>query len=233
MIVLSVNETTNRYMLDVLIKYYTLNNIAFVINATNGVYENRKCKIDKGKMPEDVDVSVYKKLNREYITNNSKEIFQRYYELANNGHTFNIDTTLFLINDSNSELYNHFECRYIDDIEFKKVIEVLKYKNDFCVKQNTKYIFGINPDKSFCLQNIINNNNNNCLHVNRFFVDVFNKHIMDCSLNYIDFYDALNGVDNIEDYVYKTDSHVNSSCSLLYVCYLNKFLNLPYLRILN
>ena len=154
-----------------------------------------------------------------------KSIFlNNYHQIANNGKTFNIKNFLFLINDSNEELKQHFTNTYISDITYNNIIDNLNYKNNFCKNLNVKYIFGINPDKSFCLKDIIKNDNDNNTIVNRFFVDILKKNKYD--FEFIDFYNGFDGLNNLEDFFHKSDSHVNDTGRLLYVEYLKKILNI-------
>ena len=149
----------------------------------------------------------------------------KYYKIASNGKTFNINNFLFLINDSSLELHQHFTNTHVNDTSYNNIINVLNYKNDFCRKLDSTYIFGINPDKSFCLKNIIKSDNSSLVE-NRYFVDVFKKNIIKYNFKIVDFYDVFDGLNNVEDFFYKSDSHINKEGSLLYVNYLIKFLKI-------
>jgi hypothetical protein len=151
------------------------------------------------------------------IFNNS--YFNNFKTIANGGKTFNINNFLFLINDTNCELEQHFNNKYISNKTYLKTINAINYKNNVCNKLNIQYIFGIFPDKSFCLQNIIKDNNNN-IKVNRYFVDILSKNINNCKFKFIDFYNVFKNLNNIENYFYKSDSHVNCLGSCLYINYL-------------
>lgn len=154
------------------------------------------------------------------------DLIDKYSKMANNKKSFSIKNYVFLINDSSQELYQHFCQKYMSDISCDNIINILNYKYDFCKNIGVKYIFGVNPDKSFCLHDIIKNDNNYDIKVNRYFVDVFKKKSNKCKCTFIDFYDVFKNLDNSNKYFYKSDSHVNNSGSLLYVEYLNKILNI-------
>ena len=54
----------------------------------------------------------------------------KYYKIASNGKTFNINNFLFLINDSSLELHQHFTNTHVNDTSYNNIINVLNYKND-------------------------------------------------------------------------------------------------------
>lgn len=59
------------------------------------------------------------------------------------------DGYLFLINDSNNEIRQHFDQSYINNFNPTFLLEKLKNKIDYCNEKNLKYFFFIVPDKSY------------------------------------------------------------------------------------
>jgi GT2 family glycosyltransferase/glycosyltransferase involved in cell wall biosynthesis len=55
---------------------------------------------------------------------------------------------LFLVNDSNNEIKQHFDQFYEHKFNPKNFIRNLKMKKDYCLRNNIKYFFFITPDKS-------------------------------------------------------------------------------------
>lgn len=55
---------------------------------------------------------------------------------------------LFLINDSNNELKQHFDFSYKKNFNASLFIKILEFKSKFCKKKNIEYYFFIIPDKS-------------------------------------------------------------------------------------
>ena len=65
------------------------------------------------------------------------------------------DGYLFLINDSNNEIRQHFDQSYINNFNPNFFIERLKSKIDYCNKKNMKYFFFIVPDKSYVCKDFL------------------------------------------------------------------------------
>jgi hypothetical protein len=65
------------------------------------------------------------------------------------------DGYLFLINDSNNEIYQHYEKSYQSNFEADILIENIKSKKVFCGKRNIDYYFFIVPDKSLVCKDIL------------------------------------------------------------------------------
>jgi len=65
------------------------------------------------------------------------------------------DGYLFLINDSNNEIRQHFDQSYINNFNPNFFIERLKSKIDYCNKNNIKYFFFIVPDKSYVCRDFL------------------------------------------------------------------------------
>ena len=65
------------------------------------------------------------------------------------------DGYLFLINDSNNEIRQHFDQSYINNFNPNFFIERLKSKIDYCNKKNIKYFFFIVPDKSYVCKDFL------------------------------------------------------------------------------
>jgi len=62
---------------------------------------------------------------------------------------------LFLINDSNNEIRQHFDQSYINDFNPNLFIEKLKHNGEYCKNKNIKYFFFIVPDKSYVCRDLL------------------------------------------------------------------------------
>jgi hypothetical protein len=84
------------------------------------------------------------KLIVERIKNITVPDFQGYNKSykSNNGY-------LFLINDSNNEIRQHFDQSYYNHFNFSLFIEKFNSKTEYCKLNNIEYNFFIVPDKSY------------------------------------------------------------------------------------
>ena len=62
---------------------------------------------------------------------------------------------MFLINDSNNEIRQHFDQSYINNFNPNFFIEKLKSKVDYCNNNNIKHFFFIVPDKSYVCRDFL------------------------------------------------------------------------------
>lgn len=62
---------------------------------------------------------------------------------------------LFLINDSNNEIKQHFDQSYINKFNPSLFIENLKIKQDYCKNNNINYYFFMVPDKSYVCKELL------------------------------------------------------------------------------
>ena len=62
---------------------------------------------------------------------------------------------LFLVNDSNFEMRQHFDQSYINHFNSTLFIENFKCKEEFCRNRNIKYYFFLVPDKSYVCRNLL------------------------------------------------------------------------------
>jgi len=65
------------------------------------------------------------------------------------------DGYLFLINDGNNEIGQHFDQSYINHFKPSIFIENLKIKEEYCRDNNIKYFFFIVPDKSYVCRDLL------------------------------------------------------------------------------
>ncbi|MGF7118939.1 hypothetical protein [Methanobacterium oryzae] len=65
------------------------------------------------------------------------------------------DGYLFLINDSNSEIRQHFDYAYINNFNVPLFIKNLDYKKDYCRTNNINYYFFLTPDKSLICKDFL------------------------------------------------------------------------------
>lgn len=151
----------------------------------------------------------------------------KYYIMANGGNTFNVGKILFLINDTNGEILQHFTQKYISNKDFDETVKIIQCKNNLCHDEKIKYFFGILPDKSFCLSNIILNDMNLDVEPNRYFVDVLYKNLKKITFVFIDFFKEYHDK-NILNYFYSSDSHVNDEGLLLYAKCISKLLKIDF-----
>lgn len=113
---------------------------------------------------------------------------------------------LFLINDSNNEIGQHFDFSYENNFDIKSFIETLNFKKNFCKNRKIKYYFFITPDKSLVCKEFL----------------PFDKKIIKRNYDLIndlvsDFTEKLN-----HECYFKIDSHMNYLGGLeLSYCYLN------------
>ena len=62
---------------------------------------------------------------------------------------------LFLINDSNNEIRQHFDQSYLNNFNSSFFIEKLEFKKEYCINNKIKYFFFIVPDKSYVCRNLL------------------------------------------------------------------------------
>ena len=62
---------------------------------------------------------------------------------------------LFLVNDSNNEIRQHFDQSYINNFNPSYFTEILKHKGEYCKNKNIEYFFFIMPDKSYICRNLL------------------------------------------------------------------------------
>jgi len=100
---------------------------------------------------------------------------------------------LFLINDSNSEIRQHFDRTYTNRFNSTLFIENFKCKEEFCRSRNIKYYFFLVPDKSYVCRNLL-----------PFDIEIVKRNYDQIKHLAPDF------ADNLDHTCYwKTDSHIN------------------------
>lgn len=62
---------------------------------------------------------------------------------------------LFLINDSNNEIKQHFDLSYKNNFNASLFIKILDFKSKFCNEKNIEYYFLIIPDKSLVCKDFL------------------------------------------------------------------------------
>ena len=62
---------------------------------------------------------------------------------------------LFLVNDSNNEIRQHFDQSYINDFDPIYFTEIFKRKKEYCKNKNIEYFFFIVPDKSYICRELL------------------------------------------------------------------------------
>jgi hypothetical protein len=62
---------------------------------------------------------------------------------------------LFLVNDSNNEIRQHFDQYYVNKFNSSQFIENFKCKKEFCKNRNIKYYFFLVPDKSYICRDLL------------------------------------------------------------------------------
>ena len=65
------------------------------------------------------------------------------------------DGYLFLINDNNNEIRQHFDHSYIDKFKSSLFSENLNIKKDYCQNNNIKYYFFMIPEKSYVCRDLL------------------------------------------------------------------------------
>jgi hypothetical protein len=66
-----------------------------------------------------------------------------------------LDGFLFLVNDFNNEIRQHFDHSYKNKFNHNIFIKDLNYKKEFCKKRNIKHFFFIIPDKSLVCKDFL------------------------------------------------------------------------------
>ena len=116
---------------------------------------------------------------------------------------------LFLINDSNNEILQHFDENYENLFDSKVFLEDYYFKKELLIKDNIDYHFFIVPDKSIV-----------CKELLPFKYDIVKRNVDNID-EIIDFKDIL----NFQHY-FKNDSHMNydggNLLSFKFLNYLNK-----------
>ena len=100
---------------------------------------------------------------------------------------------LFLINDGNNEILQHFDQSYVNNFNSSFFIEKFDFKKEYCKKNNIKYFFFIVPDKSYVCRNLL-----------PFDIKIIKRNYDLIEHLVLDFADKL---DN--KCYWKTDSHIN------------------------
>jgi len=65
------------------------------------------------------------------------------------------DGYLFLVNDNNYEIKQHYDQSYVNNFNSSLFIENLKYKEEYCKNNNIKYFFFMVPDKSYVCRDLL------------------------------------------------------------------------------
>ncbi len=100
---------------------------------------------------------------------------------------------LFLINDSNNEIYQHFEESYKTNFDSKVLLKDIHSKKAFCSKQNIDYHFFIVPDKSLVCKDLL-----------PFEVNTLKRNVNSLKDYVPDFIDKLE-----PSHYFKNDTHIN------------------------
>jgi hypothetical protein len=159
--------------------------------------ENKKLELQINTLQSNIEIfqEQIKKINDEQnrlIAERNKSLtvpdfhgYNRSY-MGKNGY-------LFLINDSNSEIKQHFDQSYYNRFNRSLFIEKFNSKTEYCKNNNIKYNFFIVPDKSYV-----------CIEYLPFDLKIIKRNY-DLIKNYVpDFSEKLN-----PDHYWKTDTHIN------------------------
>ncbi|MBQ6218871.1 MAG: hypothetical protein IJJ47_03975 [Methanosphaera sp.] len=118
------------------------------------------------------------------------------------------NNTFFLVNDSNSEIRQHYDVKFKGRFNTQKFIKSQKSKKEFLSKRNIPYEFFVVPDKSILLRDYLP-------------VDTSNMYRYIPEIN--DYVDDLLSILDVEDYL-QNDTHISIESSLKVVPYiLSKF----------
>jgi hypothetical protein len=102
--------------------------------------EDAEIKMKEIKEDAEIEINELKVINSKY---ESVPTYKNHKLALKGGNGY-----LFLINDSNNEIRQHFDYSYINNFNPQLFIKNLEYKKDYCNKNNIGYYFFIIPDKS-------------------------------------------------------------------------------------
>jgi len=122
---------------------------------------------------------------------------------------------LFLVNDSNNEILQHYSDINNFDNSKLLLLNKINYNYNICLNNSIKYYFFIIPDKSVVLKEYLPFKVDFCNRIS----DLVNNNII------IDLYDnTLN-----EEHYFKYDSHINYIGALNFIYKIIKYINIEYI----
>jgi hypothetical protein len=121
------------------------------------------------------------------------------------------EKTLFLINDSNNEIMQHYDKNYINHFNKERFLSLINDHDKIATQHNSKYYFFCIPDKSIvCFKNLP--------------FDIKHKHRNIDTVNHPKIFDFAKYLN--ESHYFKSDSHINYTGGLQYTKRIIEILNI-------